>query len=217
MNRLISTFLLLLSQSALATGPVTLGPYSNQTDYDVIIAFLKDNQVNYQLNGDAKLESLGFIVVTDPIESASAQVMITELKKNRINDLLYISVGVYEGRVSAGIYSSTKGAQRRVSALAPSSNRFSVLQRTRTIASETITVMPMVVDPTMSNKFKLLTGVEFPLVPDEPAADQPIMNLPDSAEGKESADAKRPAVTLAHDQPPPDVAGQVPAVSAPTP
>jgi signal transduction histidine kinase len=155
--------LLVVYQQLTAESPLVLGPYDSLEELNEVTEFLNTNQIKFLLNNDAVSESLGFIVVTDPIGLSLADEVMTDLRDQGVKDLLYIRQGVYQGRISAGIYSSNPGANRRVTSLADSGLEFDVVERSRTISSSSIRVSPENISLSAVGDFEAITGVSLPL------------------------------------------------------
>ncbi len=168
--KILTIIVLLMSNHSLwADTSMTLGPYESQEELREATSFLNSHQIRFQLNDDAVVESLGFIVVTDPMSLSLADLLVTDLREQGFSDLLYIRHGVYQGRVSAGIYSSVSGAGKRAEKLSDSSGKFKVIERSRTVFSSTITVMPGDVNPSAVISFEAFTGLSVPAIKSETA------------------------------------------------
>ena len=139
---------------------ITLGPYDSEESLAKVTTFLDASNIPFDSNQDAVTESLGFIVVTAQIPPAVARATIDALREQRVEDLLYIRSGVYINRLSAGVYSTEENAKKRTAKL--SGHGFSVVERTRTLSSASITVSRADITPSFEEIFQAITGVQIP-------------------------------------------------------
>ena len=160
--------LLVCGPRVFAETVITLGPYDGEESLAKITTFLDANNIPFDSNRDAVKESLGFIVVTSQISPGEASTTIDELQGQQVKDLLYIRSGVYSNQLSAGVFGTEDSANRRAANL--SRYGFSVLERTRTLYSASITVFRADISPAFEEIFEAFTGVQIP--PDE--ANQPV-------------------------------------------
>ena len=139
---------------------ITLGPYDSEESLAKVTTFLDASNIPFDSNQDAVTESLGFIVVTAQIPPAVARATIDALREQQVEDLLYIRSGIYINRLSAGVYSTEENAKKRTAKL--SGHGFSVVERTRTLSSASITVSRADITPSFEEIFQAITGVQIP-------------------------------------------------------
>ncbi|MCZ6501577.1 MAG: ATP-binding protein [Gammaproteobacteria bacterium] len=139
---------------------ITLGPYDSVEDLAKVTDFLDANKIPFNSNQDAVHQTLGFIVVTAQLSPASATITIGKLQDEQVKDVVFVKTGVYGNRISAGVFGSEKNADNRAAKL--SRYGFSVLERTRTLSSASITVFRADISPSLEEKFQTITGVQIP-------------------------------------------------------
>ena len=159
---LTGAFILLLicAPWVVAETVITLGPYDSEESLAKVTTFLDASNIPFDANKDAVTESLGFIVVTAQIPPAVARATIDALREQQVEDLLYIRSGVYINRLSAGVYSTEENAKKRTAKL--SGHGFSVVERTRTLSSASITVSRADITPSFEEIFQAISGVQIP-------------------------------------------------------
>lgn len=162
-RRVALAFALCCYLPVLAAKSITLGPYGTQEEFIKSATFLATNQIPYEMSHDnAVTESMGYIVVTRQISSSEARFTIRGLKNDGITDLLYISKGVYARRISGGVFNKERTAKDRIKRLANSRQRFTIMERTRTISTSTITVSSDDIPNALREKFRSVTGIRLP-------------------------------------------------------
>ena len=106
-------FVLLLfasSMVAFAADPTSsgylVGPFESQSDMERVYPILDKYDLGYEPRILKKTESLGFIIVSGKLDSAFAgKQLIRELRDSNVDDVVFVEVGEYSNRVSAGVYS----------------------------------------------------------------------------------------------------------------
>ena len=111
-------FLLQINSSSADDSYLTLDPFEDTRTIDAISSHLDDAGTDYDARIVEQRRSLGFIVVTERLpSSADGENFIDALRSRKVHDLLYIKVGDYQNRVSAGVFSARSGAERRAFSL----------------------------------------------------------------------------------------------------
>jgi len=91
-----------------------LGPFKNLNEVQKVIPLLEENDLPFVRREQVEPGSLGFIVVSRRFETTDeANELVRSLRRHNINDTTYVTVGPYQRRVSAGIFSTRRAAISR--------------------------------------------------------------------------------------------------------
>jgi len=171
--------LTLASPEAGATGRYAIGPINSPEQAADLVRILQSSNVTFDRQIKAGRESLGYIVVTPPLsDSTSGKVTVADLKAAGEEDVLYIGVGDYINRVSAGVYKTERTANRRRESLLKLGFSFEVLERSRRVQQMWLDVDEMpreVVTDIQSLNFEglMIDAIEGEIIPEVALPQEP--------------------------------------------
>ncbi len=126
--------LVFVCSPAISARSVSIGPISTPEQAAQVVEILRDYDVAFDRDIRAGRESLGFIIVSPVLSGLDeGKELVAELKASGEEDVLFVAVGDYTNRVSAGVYRTERSASRRQEQLNQQGFDFEVVERGRRV------------------------------------------------------------------------------------